>query len=156
VLFARNSLALITPLDNPAQLKQLSDLPRAQRLVLGGEEVPVGRYARQLLRSTKGLLGEGEPERLLARLASEEPNAGLVRSKVALGEADAALVYATDALNSERVRVIPIPQALNVSARYPIAVVKGASAPTEARRLIALLRSAEGLALLKRLGYLSP
>lgn len=112
--FAHNDLVVITPRAD-TRLTNLTDLPRAERVILGTPSVPVGMYADQIL----GRAG------LTPRVVSRETNTRLVRAKVELGEADAALVYRTDA--SDRVRVVELSPDQNVQARYQIATTPDAS-----------------------------
>ena len=135
-LFAANELVVITPVGDE-RIRRLEDLRTAQRVVLGDESVPVGRYARQLLRQA-GLWEAVQPH-----VVSEEANVRLVRAKVEIGEADAALVYRTDA-RTDRVRAVAIPDDQNVRTRYPIAVTRDAPHPAEAARFVAFVRSEAG------------
>lgn len=152
-IFARNELVVIVPLDNPAELESFSDLPRAERLVLGTEDVPVGSYARAALERAGDDLGSRFEQQVRDAVVSEETNVRLVRAKVELGEADAAIVYRTDAAASERVRAIEIPDAYQVKAEYPIGVVSGARQPELARRWIDFVLSERGQSILARHGF---
>ncbi|HJK94831.1 MAG TPA: molybdate ABC transporter substrate-binding protein [Polyangiaceae bacterium LLY-WYZ-15_(1-7)] len=158
--FASNELVVVVPANDPDALERFADLPDAERIVLGTPEVPVGRYARRVLGRAAVRFGEGFERRVLARVASEESNVRLVRAKVELGEADAALVYRTDAASSERVRVVPIPEPLNVRARYAIGQVTDGGegerddADDAAARFLAFLRGPEGREALSRHGFL--
>ncbi len=152
-IFAHNTLAVIVPPDNPAGIDTFADLPRAQRLVIGSESVPAGRYARELLHRTVRRLGASFEKKVLSRVVSQENNVRLVRAKVALGEADAAIVYQTDALASERVRLVSIPAEVNVRATYLIGVVDGTAHRALAERWVAFLRSAKGRAILSQHGF---
>ena len=150
--FAAGELVLIVPASSP--IETFADLREASRIVLADPEVPAGRYARELLARADGVLGEGFERRVLARVVSEESNVRLVRAKVELGEADAAIVYRSDAVGARAVRVVPVPEALAVRATYWVGrVVRaqgGASAGAEA--WIAHLRSAAGSAALREHG----
>lgn len=152
-VFARNELVVIVPTSNPAGIESFSDLAEASRLVIGTDNVPVGIYARQVLDRARGELGDAFVARVLGRVVSEESNVRLVRAKVELGEADAAIVYRTDAVSSEHVRVIPIPDGINVSARYPIGGSTRAAHGPEARAFVAYVVSPEGREILARHGF---
>ena len=154
VVFAHNDLVIITPPDNPAGIESLEDLPDASRLVLGTSNVPVGRYAREVLRLAAPTHGEGFEAMVLSRVVSEESNVRLARAKVELGEADAAIVYRTDAGSSDRVHVVEIAREVNVIADYPVGVLRDAAAPELARAWVALLSSAEGKAVLAGHGFI--
>lgn len=121
--FARNLLVVITPADDPAGIGSLEDLGESGvKLVLGAEGVPVGDYAREMLANA------GVADAALANVVSNEDDVKGVVQKVALGEADAGVVYQTDVTGQVEgdVRTVAIPDEVNVVATYPIAVVAGA------------------------------
>uniref|UniRef100_A0A831UHH1 histidine kinase n=1 Tax=Thermus islandicus TaxID=540988 RepID=A0A831UHH1_9DEIN len=106
----------------------------------------------------EGLYVRGDPDRLhqvLANLVSEEVNVKQVVAKIQLGEADAALVYATDVTPAVRQQVteIELPEQVNLVTCYPIAVVAGAPDQALARAFIDQVRSPEGQAVLERYGF---
>lgn len=142
--FAYNELAVIVPTDNPAEVRSFADLPRATRLVLGTSNVPVGIYARRALQKARTEFGDGFVTQVLSHVVSEESNVRLVRAKVELGEANAAIVYRTDAASSKRVRAVPIPSAINVRASYPIAIVTHSLREPAARRFVEFVLSEFG------------
>lgn len=152
---AENQLVVIVPLDNPAGLESFADLPEAERLVIGGAGVPVGAYTRELLAAarTHGDYGPDFVAGVRARVVSEESNVRLVRAKVELGEADAAVVYASDAASSERVRSLAIPSELQPEIRYPVAVVRGSERRELAEQFLDFVGSAEGRAILEGRGF---
>lgn len=152
-VFAHNQLVVIVPLDNPAGITSFADLVRAERLVIGGDNVPVGRYTREALRRASGRLGPGFEDAVLSRIASEETNVRLVRAKVELGEADAAVVYRTDAVASDRVRCIPIPPGIDVRADYWMGVVARSPHPGLAQEWLEMVASPEGRDILTRRGF---
>ena len=159
-IFARNVLVVVVPVKNTAGIQTLQDLAKPNiKLVLTNKEVPVGNYARQSLEkmSQNPAFGSDFSKRVLANLVSEETNVRQVAAKVQLGEADAGIVYATDVTPAIRdaVRVIQIPPALNVIAKYPIAVVKGAQNEAGARAFIAYVLSPAGQTILVRHGFLA-
>lgn len=118
LVFARNELVLIVPLDNPAGIETFEDLPKASRLVVGTNQVPVGNYTHLMLDNAGKKLGADFEQQVYSRVVSLENNVRLVRAKVELGVADAAIVYRTDALVSDKVRSISIPSDINVQAEY--------------------------------------
>ena len=118
-LFAHNRLAVIVPATNPARIGRLQDLARrGVKLVVAAEAVPVGAYTRQSL--AKLAQAPDFPadfdRRVLANVVSQEENVKAVVTKVQLGEADAGVVYVSDAIGSvaRHLRVFPIPEAQNV------------------------------------------
>jgi molybdate transport system substrate-binding protein len=153
--FAGNELVVIVPPTNPAGIRSLADLPRASRIVIGTDTVPVGAYTRELLERASERLGAGFAAQVRSRVVSEESNVRLVRAKVELGEADAAIVYRTDAAASDRVAMVPIPE-LDVRARYPIASVTGSSHVAEGEAFIEHVLSEDGRRTLTEHGFVAP
>lgn len=151
--FAHNELVIIVPSDNPAGLRTFDDLPRAERLVVGAGNVPVGRYARQMLDRARQQRGAAFAELVDDHVVSQESNVRLVRAKVELGEADAAIVYRTDAAASQGVTSIEIPTDLNVQARYPIGRTARSENPEAAERFIAFVDSEPARQTLQRHGF---
>ena len=147
VAFASNELVIVVPVDNPSGTRELADLNRAGiKLVLGAEGVPVGDYAREAL-AAAGL------DEALAQVVSLEEDVKGVLGKVSLGEADAGIVYATDAeAAGDDVRAIPMPDRYQPEIRYYAAL---GVPPSEAGQayLDALLGS-EGEEALRAAGFL--
>lgn len=154
-VFAHNELIVIVPRENPAGITSFEDLVRARRLVIGTAAVPVGAYARQMLKRAARTLGETFESQVLARVVSEESNVRLVRAKVELGEADAAIVYRTDALASSHTLSIEIPEYANVRAHYSIGQVSASPRAEAARAWIEYLHSEAARRVLARHGFAS-
>ncbi|MBO9361877.1 MAG: molybdate ABC transporter substrate-binding protein [Thermoflexus sp.] len=160
-IFATNRLAIVAPASNPGRVTALADLARpGLRLALPSSEVPIGAYAREVLaRAARDpAYGSDFAERVLRNVVSSEPNVRAALARVALGEADAAFVYRTDVTPAyrERVRVVEIPDPVNVIARYPIALLKEAPCPAAARAFLELLRSPRGQEVMQRWGFGAP
>ncbi len=154
VRFATNSPVIVVPVSNPGKVRTLADLANVRRLVIGAPEVPIGAYTLQILERARSRLGEDFPARVEARVVSRELNVRQVLAKVALGEADAGIVYRTDArCAGDRVRVVEIPVEMNVVAEYPVAAVAGSRHPELAERFVALLTGPDGQAALTRAGF---
>lgn len=151
VTFASNRLVLIVPEDNPAGIESAEDLlPEGTRLVLAAEGVPVGDYAREAL-AELGLQGA------LANVVSNEDDVKGVSGKVALGEADAGIVYATDAVPlGDDVRVIELPDGAQPPIEYQVAVVSASKDADAAQDYVERLRSDEGRTALESAGFLVP
>jgi len=155
--FARNRLVVIVPRTNPARIARLQDLARpGVKVVLGAETVPVGRYGREVLAKLAATPGFGADyaRRVLANVVSQEENVKAVVGKVQLGEADAGLCYRSDvsAAVARYVRVFEVPEAVNVIASYPIAVLGASAQPDMARAFVAHVLSPEGQRVLARHG----
>ena len=154
VPFATNRMVVITPEESP--VRTLQDLAtRDYLLVLAGESVPAGRYANEVLENLNALYGADYAEQVRAHLVSLETNVRQVAAKVALGEADAALVYATDAATLEGVRVLEVPTLYNVTALYPIAVVPESKHAELAETFLTFVLD-EGQAVLQKYGFGPP
>ena len=139
-VFAHNQLVVVVPEDDPAGIQRFQDLPKAQRLVVGTEEAPIGRYTRQLFERADRAYGSGFSESL--HIVSQESNVRLVRTKVLLGEADAAIVYRTDRVAG--LREIALPPELSVGASYAIGRLERSPHPEVARDLMSFLRTEPG------------
>lgn len=156
VSLARNRLVAIVPADS-ARVARLQDLARPRtKVLMAGPTVPAGRYAAQVLAklTSSGLFGDDYQSRVQANVVSHETSARGVLSKVALGEADAGFVYATDAAAMpDRVRAIEIPERYNVVAEYTISIVGGAADAARAKAFVDLVLGPEGQSILARRGF---
>lgn len=158
-VFARNRLVVVYPKDNPGRLAALKDLARpGLKIVLADKRVPVGGYALDFLAKAAAL-----PEytaafspTVLKNVVSYEENVKAVLSKVTLGEADAGIVYTTDAaaVTDGSVAQLAIPDSLNTIASYPIAVTTRAKHAELAQRFVDFVLSAQGQQILAKYGFL--
>ncbi|MGE3541271.1 MAG: molybdate ABC transporter substrate-binding protein [Candidatus Tectimicrobiota bacterium] len=151
-VFVRNRLVVIVPRDNPKQLRSFQDLASpGLKLSLAAPKVPVGSYSRQALSKAQADYGADFAARVLRNLASEEDNVKQVVTKVQLGEADAGIVYASDVTPrvSHDVRMLPIAEAYNQLATYPIALTAGVKNRQAADVFIAFVLAPEGQAILQ-------
>ena len=147
--FATNSLVLAVPSSNPARIRSVSDLARRPKLklVVAGQKVPIGLYTREVLKRL-GLL------RVLRKAVSQEPDVKGIVGKLALGEADAGFVYATDVrAASSRLMAISLPKRSQPTVRYEVAVVKGSKNREAALELVADLLSTDGRRELQQAGF---
>lgn len=154
VVFARNEPVIVVSSEASSSVRSLADLPNATRIVIGTPEVPIGRYSLQIFDRAQPTLGPDFRARVEAKVVSRELNVRQVLAKVSLGEAQAGIVYRTDALSAQgRVTVVPIPSETNVTAHYPIASVTGAAHPQLARAWVDLVLSTEGQRALANAGF---
>jgi molybdate transport system substrate-binding protein len=152
--FLSNKLVVILPANNPAALEKLEDLANPGiKLVLAAEEVPVGNYARQALDLMNGSFGTDFKDKVLANVVSNEDNVKQVVAKVQLGEADAGIVYTSDAIAAPDLKTLEIPTELNVIAKYPIASLTQPANADLAKKFIEYVLSAEGQAVLQKWGF---
>lgn len=134
---------------SPADAKALAN-PAFQRLAMAGENVPAGRYGRAALQSLGAW--DGVKDRVV-----NGDNVRAALTWVATGEADAAVVYGTDARIEPRVRVaFTFPPSSHPPIAYPAAVVRGSPRAADARAFLAYCRSAEARALLTAAGFTPP
>jgi molybdate transport system substrate-binding protein len=152
--FARNVLTVIKPADSPVDLSKPLDLlaARVGRIAIGNPRtVPVGQYAEESLRAL-GLWDRLQPKLVLAE------NVRQALEYVGRDEVDAGFVYTTDAAaRRDRVREAFRPgEDTYRPIVYPVAIVAGAKQPALARAFIEHLVSAEGRAVLARLGFQPP
>jgi molybdate transport system substrate-binding protein len=152
--FAHNELVLVVPEANPAGIESLADLPKAKRLVLAGPNVPAGAYAEQMLSKATSLHGSDFVNRVHGRVVSRETHVRQTLQKVALGEADAAIVYATDAAAAgSKLKTIPIPAEVNVIADYPIAALADTPRSELGELFVQFALSDRGKKILDRHGF---
>lgn len=157
--FVRNRLVVVTPGDNPAGLTGLQELTTpGVKLVFAAKEVPVGQYALDFLDKAEadGTLGAGYKEAVLANVVSYEANVRAVLTKVALGEADAGIVYTSDAAASSEGEVtqIEIPDQLNTIASYPIAPLADSPNPALAQAFMDYVLAPAGQQVLVKYGFI--
>jgi molybdate transport system substrate-binding protein len=157
VILAHNRLIVALPAANPAGLRNLQDLARSDvRIVVAQQNVPVGRYTRQVIAnlSTEAWYGSGFREAVLANVRSEELNVRQVLAKVALGEADAGFVYVSDVASAQKdVITLDIPKTANVTAAYPIALLATTEHEDLARHFLAFVQSPAAREILQRAGF---
>jgi len=149
VPFATNTLVLIVPRGNPARITSVSDLARRPklRLVVAGPKVPIGLYTREVLKRLALL-------RILRKTVSLEPDVKGIVAKVALGEADAGFVYATDVRPvAGKVRVIPIPVRAQPSVVYEAAIATKPANLAAAQSFVIELLGSDGRKALRAAGF---
>jgi molybdate transport system substrate-binding protein len=146
--FATNHLTIAVPPDNPAKIATFADLAKnGVVLVVCAPQVPCGTATEKIERATGVTLNP----------ASEEQNVKAVLTKVRAGEADAGLVYVTDAQAAgDKVKGIEFPESAQAANTYPIAVLKDAPQPDLAKEFLALVRGAKGKAELEKAGFAVP
>jgi molybdate transport system substrate-binding protein len=153
---ARNRLVVIAPKD-AAAVATLADLgKKGVKVVLAAPSVPAGAYARQAFAALGNdrAYGENFAARVAANVVSEETDVKAVATKIALGEGDAGVVYATDATAlAAKVRVLRFPAGTAPEVVYPIAAVKAAPNAEGARAFVDFVTSAAGKAFLQAHGF---
>lgn len=146
--FATNTLVLIVPADNPANITSVSDLAKDNaKVVIGDESVPIGSYTRDVLDG----LGINIDD---LNIVSQEQKVTDISAKVSLGEADAGFVYVTDAQAAgDKVKSIDLPAGANATATYPIGILTDSKNQEAAQRWIDLVMSSDGQQVLQSFGF---
>lgn len=157
--FVRNRLVVVYPKDNPGKLAALKDLANpGLKLVLANKTVPVGGYSLTFLDKASKLpeYTAAYSPTVLKNVVSYEENVKAVLAKVTLGEADAAIVYTTDAatVKDGSIATLGIPDALNTIATYPIAATKNAKSANLAKKFVDYVLEPEGQQVLAKYGFI--
>ena len=151
VFLAFNRLAVIVPRSNPAGIRSVYDLQRdGIKLVVANARVPVGAYTRTVFRN----LGITPA---LRNVVSQESDVKGVVGKVALGEADAGVVYVTDArAAASQLTQVAIPVFAQPKVRYEIAVVRASADRAAARAFVAKVTGRAGRRAMAAAGFRFP
>ena len=146
--FASNTLVIVTAPGNPKKVGSFADLAKpGVSVVVCQQPVPCGSATRRIEDSTGINLNP----------VSEEPSVTDVLNKVTTGQADAALVYVTDALSAgNKVATVKFPEAAGAVNVYPIAVLKKAPQPTLAQKFVAMVTAETGSKILDQSGFAKP
>ncbi|MFF8656061.1 molybdate ABC transporter substrate-binding protein [Streptomyces huasconensis] len=147
-VIAKNRLVIATREGNPDRVKGLKDLARrGLKVVLADDTVPVGRYTKEVL----------DRQGVAVKPVSKEANVRSVLSKVELGEADAGIVYRTDAASAPgKVDAVEIPAGQNAVASYPAATLKGSAHGAAAAAFVKWLGGPEAQKILRDAGFQKP
>jgi molybdate transport system substrate-binding protein len=149
VVFTRNTLVVIVPRSNPANIHSVYDLRKSGiKLVIADKGVPVGSYTLQVLKNMN-LTG------VLKNVVSRETDVREVLAKIALGEGDAGFVYSTDARTvPKKVRVLKIPAWAQPKVQYGVCVVSRSSNKPAAQAFIKRVLSPAGQKIMLSYGFL--
>lgn len=148
VNFASNTLTIVTPPGNPRGVTSFADLARpGVQVVVCAPQVPCGSATEKVEEATGVTLTP----------VSEESAVTDVLGKVTSGQADAGLVYVTDAENAgDKVASIPFPEARDAVNTYPIAVLNASTHPDAATRFVELVTGPAGRDVLAAAGFAAP
>ena len=146
--FASNTLVIVTAPGNPKKVGSFADLAKpGLNVVICQKPVPCGSATQRIEDSA------GVP----LNPVSEELNVTDVLNKVTTGQADAGLVYVTDAMSAgNKVTTVTFPEAAGAVNVYPIGVLKKAHLPTLAQKFVALVTSDTGQKILAQSGFAKP
>ncbi|PUA83046.1 molybdate ABC transporter substrate-binding protein [Nocardioides currus] len=144
--FATNVLTIVTPAGNPAGIESLDDLDGAT-WVRCADEAPCGKVAAAVLADND----------ITAEPASLEEDVRSTLDKVVSGEADAGLVYATDAVAAgDEVTAVPIPGADSEVTSYFTTVLDQSEDADLAQEWVDFVVSDDGQAILETAGFGAP
>jgi molybdate transport system substrate-binding protein len=145
VNFASNTLVIVTVPGDPEQIHSFADLTRpGLKVVVCQQPVPCGAATQRIEDNTGVHLHP----------VSEEPSVSDVLTKVTSGEADAGLVYITDARNAgNKVTTVRFPESVGAVNVYPIAVLKRAAQRALAQKFVDLVTGATGQKVLNQAGF---
>jgi molybdate transport system substrate-binding protein len=148
-VFAANELTIVVKKGNPAKVRSMADLAKVDVVSLCADAVPCGKYAQQAL----GQAGVTIPPEKVTKGADVKTTLAAVST----GDADAAIVYTTDAKAAgTRVQSVRIPAWLNVYAIYPIAPIAASENPDLANAWVKYTVSPAGQKILQSFGFLPP
>ena len=148
VNFATNTLTIVTPPGNPKHLASFADLAKpGTQVVVCAPQVPCGAATKKVEAATGTALTP----------VSEESTVTDVLGKVTAGQADAGLVYVTDAAGAgDKVTAVAFPEAGGAVNTYPIAVLKGSKNADTAQKFVDLVTGPDGRKVLAGAGFAAP
>jgi molybdate transport system substrate-binding protein len=146
--FAKNRLTIIVPQGNPKNVDSIDDLSDPDvKVALAGPDVPAGAYALEAFKNAG----------ITVDPISEETEVKAVVTRVAVGGADAGVVYVTDAKASDAdIEEVPIPAAVNVIATYPAVSLTDSDNSNLAAQFVQFLVSEQAQHILNDYGFESP
>jgi molybdate transport system substrate-binding protein len=148
VNFASNTLTIAVAPGNPKKIASFKDLTQqGLNVVVCAPQVPCGSATEKVEQATGVTLTP----------VSEESSVSDVLNKVTTGQADAGIVYVTDAIGAgDKVAAVPFPEAAGAVNTYPIAVLKGSKNPDLARKFVDLVTGDSGQKVLDAAGFAKP
>jgi molybdate transport system substrate-binding protein len=152
-VFAGNRLVLAVPADG-AKVDSVKDLEGGGvTLAIGSKDVPIGAYTRTILDK----LPAAQRKAILANVRSEEPDVAGITGKLTQRAVDAGFLYASDVrATDDKLKAIELPDTLQPTVAYGVAVVKGAKQPEQAKAFIAGLLDGAGADALEAAGFEPP
>jgi len=141
-------MVLATPADNPAGVKAFSDLDKSSvKYVMCVPTAPCGIVGQALL----------DQDHITGKPVSQEVDVKSVLAKLTEGEADAGLVYVTDATAAgEQVQTVPIPGAAKQVTSYPIVTLTQSKDSDLAQQFVDMVTGSTGQQVLQKAGFGTP
>lgn len=157
VVFAQNQIVIVKNKDSKATINSLADLGQdGLKLVVGAKSLPAGNYFHKALDAAKAdnTIDQATYDKIIKNIKSEELNVKDVVSKVNLGDADAGVVYKTDANNQKQLQVITDKEFSKLQVDYPIAVISDSKNKEAAQQFVDYVTTGKGKDILKQYGFL--
>ena len=148
VNFASNTLTIVVAPGNPKQVTSFQDLTKpGLTVVVCAPQVPCGSATQKVEEATD----------VDIKPVSEESSVSDVLNKVTTGQADAGLVYVTDATGAgDKVTAVPFPESADAVNTYPIATLKSSEHQELARKFVEAVTSDAGQKTLSAAGFAKP
>jgi molybdenum ABC transporter molybdate-binding protein len=153
---SNNHVVIVVPKDDRVGIRSLEDLATKKvKLVIGTDTVPIGKYTRQVFENAKVQYGTDFPEKVMSNVVSLETNVKQVLQKVAMGEAEAGIVYPTDVTPEflKKVEIIEIPKEYNVVATNYISVPNEAPNKELSKEFMQMMLSEKGQEIFMKYNY---
>lgn len=156
VIFAQNQVVIVKNKSSKASINSLADLSKdGVKLVVGDKSLPAGNYFYKALDAAKAdnTIDQATYDKIIKNIKSQELNVKDVVSKVNLGDADAGVVYKTDANNQKELQVITDKEFSKLQVDYPIAVISDSKNKTAAQEFVDYVTTGKGKDILKQYGF---
>jgi molybdate transport system substrate-binding protein len=146
--FATNTMLVATPADNPAGVRAFADLDKPSvKYVMCVPTAPCGIVGQALLKQ----------DDITAKPVSQEVDVKSVLAKLTEGEADAGLVYVTDATAAgDQVQTVQIPGSAQLATTYPIVALTQSKHADLAQQFLDLVTGSTGQQILQKAGFGKP
>jgi molybdate transport system substrate-binding protein len=147
-VFATNVMVLVTPKANPAGIQKFSDLDKSSvKYVMCVTTAPCGKVGQALL----------DQDHITGKPVSQEVDVKSVLAKITEGEADAGIVYTSDAeAAGSDVSALPIPGSAKQTTTYPIVALTQSKHSGLAQDFVDLVTGSTGQKVLQQAGFGRP
>lgn len=154
--FGRNRLVIVTSQDDPV-VEQMSDLAKEHRLGLAPVGTPLGEASQQLFALSSRAYGKGWLGLVERRVSERHPDPSVLIERVASGELDAAVVFASDVhVKPAGIRVTSIPAGLSPALGHVAIVLRASKHRAKGIQFVESLFTATAQAELVHKGFISP
>jgi molybdate transport system substrate-binding protein len=146
--FAKNTMEVAVPPNNPGKVTSLNDLAKKSvKVALCQPQVPCGVVAAEVFKNAG----------IKVKPVTLQPDVKSVLAQVELGSVDAGMVYVTDVMAAgTKVKGVTIPANDNASTLYPIATISSSKEKSIAQAFVAYVLSPAGQQVLTAAGFQSP